>query len=113
MAKIKEAKGSKKQNDEKLFAFIATFLSILGFIIALLTKKENKYVMFYARQSLLIFIVFIVSGVSALIPVVGGFAKAVLSIAGTILWIFSWVYALSGEMKEIPLIGQYQEDIKI
>jgi uncharacterized membrane protein len=112
MTKAKEVK-SKNKDDEKLFAFIATFLGILGFIIVLLTRKENNYVMFYARQSLLVFIVFIISGVSKLIPLIGSFAAGVVSILGIILWIFSFVYALSGEMKEIPLIGQYQKDIKI
>ena len=56
----KVAKVEKKEDDGKLFAFLAVLLSILGFIIALLAKKDNKYVMFYAKQSLVLFIAFII-----------------------------------------------------
>ena len=44
MAK-KKVEEIKKQNQKKdtLFAFLATFLSIIGFLIAILTKKEDKY----------------------------------------------------------------------
>ena len=35
---------SKKEIEEgKIFAFLGIFLTILGFIIVLLAKKENKY----------------------------------------------------------------------
>ena len=77
----------KKEDDAKLFAFLATFLSIVGFVIALLVKKDNKYVMFYAKQSLIIFIVFMVAMVVGWIPFIGNIISVVVNIAGFIFWI--------------------------
>ena len=45
-----------EQRDSKLFAFLAVLLSVVGFIIALIAKKDNKYVIFYAKQSLILFV---------------------------------------------------------
>lgn len=101
---------SKKEDDRKMFAFLATFLSIIGFIIVLLTKKEDKYVMFYAKQSLVVFIAYVIAGVIMMIPFIGWFVLGPLAyLIVTILWIFSWAYALSDEQKEVPIVGKYAE----
>ncbi|MBI3623556.1 DUF4870 domain-containing protein [Candidatus Pacearchaeota archaeon] len=104
---------SKKDDDSKLFAFLATFLSIIGFIIALLVKKDNKYVMFYAKQSLVIFIIFMIATITGWIPFTGGIIKVVVNIAGFIFWLMSWIYALSGKIKEIPLVSEYSKKLKL
>ena len=103
----------KKDDDSKLFAFLATFLSVVGFIIALATKKDNKYVMFYAKQSLIIFIVYVVAAVVIIIPIIGWLLSPIIYVLGVILWIISWIYALSGVMKEVPIIGQYARKINL
>lgn len=103
----------KKEDDSKLFAFLATFLSVIGFIIALLVKKDNKYVMFYAKQSLIIFIIFIISMVIKIIPFIGWLASIIVYIGAIILWVISWIYSLSGEFKKVPIVGDYAEKIKI
>lgn len=94
-----------------MFAFLATFLGIIGFVIAILVKKKDEYVMYYAKQSLGIFIVsiviYIVSSIVAFIPILGSLILWVVQIIMLILWILSWVYALSGKMKEVPVIGAY------
>ncbi len=100
-----------KNDDRRLFAFLATFLSIIGFVIALIVKKDHDYVMFYAKQSLVVFIasviVGILGGVFGLIPILGWIISWVLNLVVLVLWLFSWIYALSGEEKEVPLIGKY------
>jgi len=110
MVKSKKA-SAKKMDDSKTFAFLATFLSILGFIIALVAKKDDKYVMFYAKQSLVVFIVAIVGSVInsiiMWIPGFGWIVSRLISLFVLILWIFSWVYALSGEEKETPIVGSF------
>lgn len=103
----------KKENDSKLFAFLATFLSIIGFIIALIAKKDDRYVMHYAKQSLIIFIIFIISAVIKIIPFIGEVASVIVYLGAFVLWIISWVYALSGEFKKVPIVGDYAEKIKI
>ena len=105
-----------KKDDRQLFAFIATFLSIIGFIVALLSWRKNEYVMFYAKQSLVIFIMgmifYIVDKVLGWIPIIGWLIMWVLGIITLVLWLLSWVYALSGKKKIVPIIGQYAEKFK-
>ena len=106
-------KSKTKEDDTKLFAFLATFLSIVGFIIALLVKKDNKYVMHYAKQSLVVFVVFIVSAAVMIIPIIGWIIGPIIYIIALVLWLISWIYALTGEMKEVPIVGKYARDIKL
>lgn len=108
---------SKDVEEGKIFAFLATFLSIIGFIIVMLTKKDNKYAMFYAKQGLVLFIAAVIIGVAMwiliLIPIIGWLAMIVLELILLILWFISWIYALSGEEKVIPIIGKYAKEIKL
>jgi uncharacterized membrane protein len=101
----------KKDDDSKLFAWLATFLSIIGFIVAIIVKKENKYVMYYAKLSLVIFIIMVASAIIKAIvgwiPITGKIVSIGLSILCVILWLVSWIYALSGEEKEIPVISDW------
>lgn len=122
----KEMKSKKVKNDEameneqsdsKIFAFLAVFLSIIGFIIALVAKRKDKYVMFYAKQSLVLFIasiiVWIITMVLAFIPILGWFIGVLLELVILVLWLIGWIYALSGEEKEIPVVGKYATKINL
>ena len=71
------------EQDSKVWAFLSVFLSVLGVVLAYLLKKDDSYVMHYAKQSL------------------------VLVVAWVILWVMGWIYALSGEKKEIPVLGSF------
>jgi len=83
-------KRSKKDGDKKLYAFITTFFSIIGFVIAILAWRDDKYVMFYAKQSLVVFIVAviagIVQGVLMWIPIIGWLIYVALSVIVFVLW---------------------------
>jgi uncharacterized membrane protein len=111
MAKTQTKPVAKGSDDRKLFAFLATFLSIVGFVIAVVTKRDDRYVMFYAKQSLVVFIVAIVGAVinSILmwIPIFGWIIAGIINLFVLVLWIFSWVNALSDQEKETPIVGQY------
>jgi uncharacterized membrane protein len=92
-------------SDSKLFAFLGIFLTLIGFLIAYLTKKDDKYVMFYAKQGLVLFIGFAIAGILVKIPfvdIIGG----LVGIVTFVFWIIGIFYSFSGEMKEIPLIGK-------
>lgn len=113
MVKKKDSK-----DDRKLFAFLAVFLSIVGFIIALITKREDRYVMFYAKESLVLFIVAVVLNVAGhiLAFVTLGALYMVNYLIGLVIllfWIIQIVYALSGEEKSTPIIGQYTKHINL
>lgn len=110
-------KNLKKEDDSKLFAFLATFLSIVGFVIAILVRKDNKYVMFYAKQSLVVFVFSIIGWIVGLIvlpiQILGYAINFVIPLIVILFWLISWIYALSGEMKEVPFVGGYSKNIKL
>lgn len=99
-----------KNNDKIIFAWLATFFTIIGFLIAILLKKENKYVMFYAKQGLILFIgeiiIWLLSGIF-------GWLKYLIWIFWIILWAMAWINALSGEEINNLIIGSLAEKIKL
>lgn len=111
------AKGSGEVEEGKIFAFLGVFLTIIGFLIVLLAKKENKYAMYYAKQGLVLFIAYVAAWVVGMImnllPVIGNIIMTVLYVILAILWVVGWIYALSGERKPIPVIGQFADMIKV
>jgi len=114
MAKKKvTSRKSSKQDDKKLFAFLAVFLSIVGFLIALLGKRDDKYVMFYAKQSLVLFIGFMGAWVINIIPILGQIISLVMHVVLIILWIIAIINSVSGQQKETPIIGQYADQINL
>jgi len=110
-------KTPKRQEDSKLLAFITTFLSLVGFILAILFWRKDKYVMHYAKISLVVFIIAIIAGVInsivGWIPILGWIIVAVLNILVFLAWLFSWIYALSGDKKEIRYVSKYAKKIKL
>ena len=118
---VKKKKSVKKQSRKKSEikstgkAFVTTFFSIVGFVIALIFWNKDKYVMFYAKKSLVVFVFAIIVGIISelflFIPILGNLISVTLQIFVAILWILSWIYALSGEMTEVPIIGKYVKNI--
>jgi len=117
MAKKKVKKNVQslgKQDDKKLFAFFAAFFTIVGFIIVMILKKEDRYVMFYAKQGLVLFMGWLIAWAVGLMPVIGKFILGpILWILLLILWVITWINALSGEQKKTWLIGDLAEKIKV
>lgn len=110
-------KQMKKEDEKKLYAFLGVFLTVIGFIIALVTKKDDKYVMFYAKQGLVLFFAWIIAAFAAMIfwilPLIGNFISGLIYLLVVILWIIGIIYSLSGEMKKIPIVGDLAEKINI
>jgi uncharacterized membrane protein len=103
-----------KDDEGKLFGFLAYLLGIIGFLIVLLAKKENKFAMYHAKQCLVLFIASIIAYIITMIPVIGWFVLGpILSIIILILWIIGMVNALTGKEKALPIIGKYAEKINL
>ncbi len=106
-----------KKDDSTIYAFLATILSIIGVIIAIIARKKDRYVMYYAKQSLVIFIVGIIGGVIggilSFLPLVGGIINTGIFIVVFIAWLLSWIYALSGKEKEIPIISELADKFEL
>ncbi|PIN94369.1 hypothetical protein COU53_03930 [Candidatus Pacearchaeota archaeon CG10_big_fil_rev_8_21_14_0_10_30_48] len=121
LKKVSKTKSAQKQSRKKSEikstgkAFVATFFSIVGFVIALIFWNKDKYTMFYAKQGLAVFVFAIIVGIISelflFIPILGSLISITLQLFVAILWVLSWFYALSGEMTEVPVIGKYVRNI--
>lgn len=108
---------AKKDKDTKLFAFLGVLFTVIGFIVVYATRKDDKYAMYYGKQGLVLFIAWVIVSVVGWIigwvPVIGWLIMALLWLGMVLLWIFGMISSLSGEMKPIPIIGEFADKIKI
>ena len=92
---------------------IVAHLTIFGLIYAMVKNHAERSELgaFYIRQSLGITLLgvagyFIRDSFGAM----GGPAGGVISIAVVVFWVISFISALKGEEKIVPLLGEYFQD---
>ena len=68
----------------KGWAFLAVFLGIIGFVLAIVLKPKDKYIMFYAKQSLVLVIASVILSVVSWVPILGWIA----AIFGSIILVY-------------------------
>jgi len=109
-AKTSPRKASGK-DDDKIFALLGTALPLIGYVIILLANKKSPYTVFYGKQGVVLFVAWILAMVAswilAFLPMIGWFLGMALSVCVLILWVLGIVNALSGEVKDLPVIGVY------
>lgn len=93
----------------KTMAFVAYLIFFIPLLIE--ESKKNKFVMFHTEQALVIVLtyvaVFILAFVASIIVPCVGALLFLLYIFPFVLWIIGIINALSGKVKELPLIGQF------
>lgn len=102
-------------SESKIFAMLGVMLGIVGFAIVMLARKDDKYAMYYAKQGLVLFIACIIGwlavGMFGLIPFLGDLLHEVVAWIITALliafWIIGVIFSVSGEEKDIPIIGHF------
>lgn len=99
---MSEAKTSK--SDTNLMAALS-YLWLLS-VVMLVVKKDDSYVLFHAKQGLVLFIASIVLW---FIPFLGW----LLQLAIFVMVIIGFIKALSGEKYSLPVVGSVAEKIKI
>ncbi len=110
MAKKKVNKNTaNKSEDKKLRGFVASFLTIIGFLIAIILWKDDKYAMAYAKQGLILFIGFLIASALGWIPVIGWIFWVVVAV----FWVITWVYALQGKEKGVWIVWDLAEKINL
>ena len=107
---------SRSKEGSRLWAFLAYLLNILfiplGFVLVYLIKKDDRFAMYHAKQSLVLWIAGVIVSVGSMIPVLGWFIIApVGSILLLIVWIVGMVNALSGKEKPLWLIGKFADKL--
>jgi len=90
--------------DQSKLVAILSYITLIGWIIALILNMQKKTELgsFHIRQALLLVIANVVLW---WIPVIGW----ILQVGVLVLWVMGLVYAVQGQMKEIPLIGKYAQ----
>ena len=73
------------------------YFGLLGFLIAYLTNKENKYVVYHCQQSLLL----VICSILAPIPVLG----QIIALCIFILFIMGILNGFNGKVQPLPVIG--------
>ena len=116
------ATGAGTELQPNIAAALACFFSILGGIIFLVLEKKNKFVRFYAMQSLLfgvawfalIIAIEIMAVILGKIPFLGGLFGAVFSLAALLVglvflavWVFTMINAFKNKEWEIPYVGPF------
>ncbi|MBB6681079.1 hypothetical protein H4O20_06450 [Aequorivita sp. 609] len=104
----------EKASDDGKTVAIISYITLIGWIIALIMNNGNKTPLgtFHVRQSLGIMCVGVV------FAIISGFLdlwilSSIVNIGVLVLWILGLVSAVQGEMKPVPLLGeQFQEWFK-
>lgn len=114
MAKAKtKASSGAMRDDSKMWAFLAYLLSIVGFVLVLATKKNDAYAMYHAKQSLVLFLAWVIAWIVILVPFIGWLVSWILYILLFVLWIIGMVNALNGKKVPLPVIGSFADKINL
>ncbi|MEK6914659.1 MAG: hypothetical protein AABW83_03335 [Nanoarchaeota archaeon] len=96
------------KNNKELYAFLSCFFTIVGFIVAFVLWKNDKYIMYYAKHGLILFIGQVI--IVVLSPFLF-FLSYVLWIFWVVLWVITWINSFSGEIKNTFLISDLADKI--
>ena len=85
---------------------IVAYIGWIGLIIAMILGDRDG-AKFHLNQALVIYLTSIVAGtVGGLLPILGGLVTFAGAIFTLVCWGLGLYYAISGQEKEVPLIGQ-------
>lgn len=98
-------------DENKIYAAIS-YLWIL-FLIPMMLKKNSDFVMYHAKQGMVLFIASLFVTFLSWIPFLGWFLGMILGLVIGILALLGILNALSGEKWEMPFLGYYAKKIKL
>lgn len=92
-------------NNRNVIALIS-YITWVGFLIALVMgDRSDRFIMHHMNQALIINIASVVGGALAVIPLVGGLATSIVSLAVFVFDIMGIVSAYRGSTDPLPFIG--------
>lgn len=97
----------------KTMAILAYILFIIPLVVE--EAKKNKFAMFHTEQAIVIFIVNIIG---LILGTIGSFVCIgaifyLINLGAFVLWIMGLINAIQGEVKPLPLIGQFAEKFNL
>ena len=94
---------------------VLSYLTLVGFIIAVILhgNRKTRLGAFHLRQSLGLMLTSIALGAAGFtimfVPFIGWLICVALWVGLAVLWVIGLVGAISGEMKPVPIIGEYYQ----
>lgn len=83
-----------------------SYVTWIGFLIAMVaTDRSDRFVQHHLNQALVLNLASIVGGVLRVIPLIGGIASDIVSLAVLVFWIMGIARALRGSTEPLPVIG--------
>lgn len=93
-------------NNNSKIAAIAAYISWIGFLIALLIgDRSDRFVSHHMNQALVLNIVSIIGGATAIVPVIGSLVSSVVSLGVLVLLILGIYRAATDSTEPLPIIG--------
>ena len=88
---------------------IVSYLTIIGFIIALILhgQKKTQLGAFHLRQMLGMIVSWVAVGIVMLIPILGWIVGLIASLMLIVFWIMGLVSAAQGQQKAVPVVGEH------
>jgi len=110
-----DEKNSSSSGNGILFGILAYIIPIIMPLVILLydDTKGDKFLVFHAKQSLSIAIIWIVALFIGVIPIFGWIVAIVLNLVSIVYLILGLLNVLKKKMTPLPLIGQFADQIKI
>lgn len=96
-----------EENVEGALCYILTWVTGIVFY---LVEKDNEFVRFHARQSILTFLPLTILGfMFSWIPFLGWFIGGLIWLLTIILWLVLMIKAYQGEKFKLPVVGDIAE----
>ena len=87
---------------------VVSYITWIGFLIAIIIRDPtDRFTAHHMNQALILSIAGLLGGAVAIIPVLGGIASGIISLALFVLQILGIYRAATGSMEPLPLIGDF------
>ena len=97
----------------KTMAILAYILFIIPLVVE--EAKQNKFAMFHTEQAIVIAILhlagFILGTIGSMVCI--GAIFYLINLFAFVLWIMGLIYAIQGQVKAVPLVGQFGEKFNL
>ena len=107
------------ENDQGKTVAILSYITIIGFIIALVmngeSRNKSELGIFHLRQALGIHLTAVafsfVQFIFLAIPIIGWLANIIIPIAIFVFWILGLIAAINSEKKAVPVVGPIYQNL--
>jgi len=108
----KKPKNSAQDAEENKILAAISYLGILC-LIPILLKKDSKFVMFHAKQGLVLFIAEVAISFINIIPILGQMIWLVAALIFIVVSVMGIIKAYQGVWWKIPIVSEYAKKIKL